>query len=671
MGERLSIDPVTTEAPTRSTDAPRLRPGALIRVAALVLLTGSDRTLATPRPPASRPLRWTLSPLVAALLLANLALGVARLDPLERPSGAAPAAPLPPVPQLALLIAAGICAFAFFRPLIAWRLATATMVGWVFLFHEVLGDLLPFWSNYLTVLFLVALRHEKWIAAVTATCGLGLLLSVLPLAMDEAVSAFPIAELLLSGVIVVLLGGTLGRIRAVALRRRHPDSGDEDPAADAERVRREEVAGLVAETGRAVRAAAREAGALLLVVMVTGTDTALARRGPAPRRWPRQVRVPLIAAYALTVTIAGVDNFADLHDTIWPEILAFAGGGIAVLAFLLPMVAWRAGILAIVTAFVTVPADLGRMLPMWVVVLTVLFLVAYRHTARIVLVILVMTCAVVWISAALAERSWGVINLGGVLVSAVVVTLLAYSLGSAHRARRDLAAEERRTSEAQAEQVRLSERNRIAREMHDVVAHHMSMIAVRSETAPYRLPDLSESGRQEIAEIGEAARAAMSDMQRLLGVLRDSDHQPSRAPQPGLGDLAALVATSGDSGMSVTMSVQEGLDRMVGETLGLTVYRIVQEALTNAGRYAPDAPIRIDLTRREARLIVTVRNEPPTEPPPAAVRRSGGGHGLTGMRERVDLHRGTLTAGPTAAGGFEIRAVLPLTDAATSDDPEE
>ncbi|WP_157434364.1 MULTISPECIES: sensor histidine kinase [Actinoalloteichus] len=663
---------MTTEAPTRNTDKPeRLQPRALIRVATLVLLTGPDRLLGTPRPRMSRLLRWTMSPLVTALLLANVAFGVSRLDPLVSSPGPGADAPLAPVPQLALLASAGICAFAFFRPLIAWRLATATMVGWVFLFHEVLGDLLPFWSNYLTVMFLVAFRHAKWIAVTTATCGFGLLLSVLPLAMDEAVGTFPVTELLLSGVIVVLLGGVLGRFRTSAVLQSSPTAEGEDPEGHAERRQREELAGLVAETGRAVRSWARTAGALLSLVLISGTDTALARRGHTPRRWRRQVRVPLIAAYALTVTIAGVDNFADQQDTIWPEILAFAGGGIAVLAFVLPMVAWRASILAIVTAFVTVPADLGRMLPMWVVVLTVLFLVAYRHTARIVLVILAVTCVVVWISAALAERSWGMINLGGVLVSAIVVALLAYSLGSAHRARRDLAAEEQRTSEAQAEQVRLSERNRIAREMHDVVAHHMSMIAVRSETAPYRLPDLSESGRQEIAEIGEAARAAMSDMQRLLGVLRDADHQPARAPQPGLNDLADLVATSGDSGMPVTMSLPDGLEQVVGEALGLTAYRIVQEALTNASRYAPNAPIRIDLTRDGAKLIITVRNEPPSEPPQVAVRRSGGGHGLTGMRERVDLHRGTLTAGPTASGGFQIRAVLPLTDDAPSDDAEE
>ena len=230
----------------------------------------------------------------------------------------------------------------------------------------------------------------------------------------------------------------------------------------------------------------------------------------------------------------------------------------------------------------------------------------------------------------------------------------------------DITSRRRRTSEMLAEQEELTElerakravleeRAQIAREMHDVVAHHMSMIAVRAETAPYRVTDLPESAREELASIAKAARDALTDMRRLLGVLRAEDGDAPTAPQPGLADLDALVATARTAGVDVTLTA-DGLGA-VPETVGLAAYRIMQEALANAARHAPGGPVTIDARALEDRLELEVRNRRTGPETP------GGGHGLIGMRERAALLGGTLTAGPDRFD-FVVRAALPYGAAA-------
>jgi signal transduction histidine kinase len=191
--------------------------------------------------------------------------------------------------------------------------------------------------------------------------------------------------------------------------------------------------------------------------------------------------------------------------------------------------------------------------------------------------------------------------------------------------------------------------------MHDVVAHHMSMIAVQAETAPYRLADLSESGRAELATIATAARSALTDMRRLLGVLRAENEDAPREPQPGLAELPALVATVQRAGVPVTLRTT-GPDSPP-EPVGLAAYRIAQEALANAARHAPGGPVNVLVDVESDRLVLTVANGPPStraQPSPA-----GTGHGLMGMRERAALLGGTLQAGPDATGGYRVVAVLP------------
>ena len=199
----------------------------------------------------------------------------------------------------------------------------------------------------------------------------------------------------------------------------------------------------------------------------------------------------------------------------------------------------------------------------------------------------------------------------------------------------------------------LEERARIAREMHDVVAHHMSMIAVRAETAPYRVAGLPDTARQELATIATAAREALTDMRRLLGALRAEEDDALTAPQPGLNDLDDLIATARNAGVDV--AVERSDLSGVSPTVGLTAYRITQEALANAARHAPGKPVVIDVRKDGGSLALTVTN-PLTGPIGA-----GGGHGLVGMRERATLLGGSLTAGPERFG-FVVRAVLPLAE---------
>ena len=223
---------------------------------------------------------------------------------------------------------------------------------------------------------------------------------------------------------------------------------------------------------------------------------------------------------------------------------------------------------------------------------------------------------------------------------------------------RELLAEQTELNELErARRAVLEERTRIAREMHDVVAHHMSMIAVRAETAPYRVAGLPAEAQAELATIASAAREALTDMRRLLGVLRSEEDELPTAPQPGLADVDALVETARAAGLEVSVE-RDGLET-VPPTVGLTAYRIVQEALANAARHAPDGPVSVAARGRPGRLELTVRN-----PRPEQVTGGSGGHGLAGMRERATLLGGTLSAGPED-GEFVVHAVLPTGEETT------
>ena len=244
----------------------------------------------------------------------------------------------------------------------------------------------------------------------------------------------------------------------------------------------------------------------------------------------------------------------------------------------------------------------------------------------------------------------------------VGLTVLALVSGSNVRARRraqaELTVSEHRSERAQAARAVLEERSRIARELHDVVAHSMSVIAIKAEAAPLRAPDDAGALRDELAEIRTLALQSQNELRRVLGVLRD-DGDADLAPAPGLDELHALLDTVTSTGGEIDMTVT-GRPRAVPSGVAVSVHRIVQESLSNALRHAPGAPVTVELTYRDVppSLHVCVRNGPPARAPTRA--HDGPRHGLVGMRERVAMLHGELMATPTADGGYLVELSVPL-----------
>jgi signal transduction histidine kinase len=206
------------------------------------------------------------------------------------------------------------------------------------------------------------------------------------------------------------------------------------------------------------------------------------------------------------------------------------------------------------------------------------------------------------------------------------------------------------------------ERARIARELHDVVAHHISMIAVQAETARLATPGMPEAGAHRLLDIGDTARAALTEMRRLLGVLREDARAatpgrpgPDRQPQPGLRELNELLDASRDASGTCARLILSGPPAVLDPGTELAAYRIIQEALTNARRHAPGAAVDVELRYADDALQLRIRDNGPGPPPAAA-----GGHGLTGMRERAAAVGGELRAGAAGGGGFLVEATLPV-----------
>jgi signal transduction histidine kinase len=262
-------------------------------------------------------------------------------------------------------------------------------------------------------------------------------------------------------------------------------------------------------------------------------------------------------------------------------------------------------------------------------------------------------------------------------VSAVLLALavpIAVGAAMAQRARADAdrqSAARTVLADTLTENLARGERARIARELHDVVAHHISMIAVQAETARLTTPGLPPAGAQRLSEIGDTARAGLTEMRRLLGVLREDvrDGLDDRQPQPGLPQLRALVdGARAASGAGVRFIVS-GPVTSFDPGVELAAYRIVQEALTNARRHAPGTAVDVELRYEADTLRLRVRdNGPgPATPSPAPVGAAGvAGHGLLGMRERAATVGGSLRAGAASGGGFLVEAVLPARPAATA-----
>jgi signal transduction histidine kinase len=245
----------------------------------------------------------------------------------------------------------------------------------------------------------------------------------------------------------------------------------------------------------------------------------------------------------------------------------------------------------------------------------------------------------------------------------------AWLLGDRARVQRALAAElaERavrleRERAGEAQRAVASERARIARELHDVVAHHVSMMVVQAEAGPVAVEGDPARAAGAFEAIAATGRQALVEMRRLLGVLRgdgDGDQAPSLAPQPGLADVGSLVEQVGRAGLRVELVV-EGPEAPLPAGVDLSAYRIVQEALTNAVKHGGPGRARVLVRYGEHDLEVQVRDEGGRGPALTRPAEGRAGQGLVGMRERVNLFGGELRAGPGPDGGFTVDARLPL-----------
>ncbi|CAN5426512.1 sensor histidine kinase [soil metagenome] len=260
-----------------------------------------------------------------------------------------------------------------------------------------------------------------------------------------------------------------------------------------------------------------------------------------------------------------------------------------------------------------------------------------------------------------------IIGLGFTLGINMAFYAAAWVLGDAARAQRvtqaqlveraaELAAELAAEREKVAQQAVTEERVRIARELHDVVAHHVSVMGVQAAAARHVLDRDPARAAAAMTAVEGSAREAIEELQRLVAILRSDSEDGDAKPQPTLDDVDQLLVRSRETGLQVTLR-RIGRSRPVPQAVALSVYRIIQEALTNARRHAPGAPVTVVLTHLEDDLQVEVVNgratQSVTDPSPR------GGRGLLGMRERVGLLGGTLTAGVLPDGGFRIAANFP------------
>ncbi len=253
-----------------------------------------------------------------------------------------------------------------------------------------------------------------------------------------------------------------------------------------------------------------------------------------------------------------------------------------------------------------------------------------------------------------AGRPWGE------TVPSLVFWAAAAAVGRlVHRHRREATVATELASESAAQ-----ERARIARELHDVVAHSLSVMVIQASVEARLIPDRESSAAQTLRTIEETGRQALADLRRLLGLLRTSEESVGLAPMPTLDHVETLVQHSARAGLDVRMEVT-GKRRELPAGIDLSAYRIVQEALTNASRHAPGSQVVVRVSYGEDAVGVEVEDdggETRTNSDPTSIdfAELGGRHGLTGMRERVRLYDGHLDVGRREQGGFRVRASFPV-----------
>jgi len=378
-------------------------------------------------------------------------------------------------------------------------------------------------------------------------------------------------------------------------------------------------------------------------------------------------RVHLIALDAAAAFVLVAVAWANLAVGVWrlprgvPMWLGLAVAalvGVPVLARRFrPVAAFRASLAISVVAIL-----LGAV---WVVTIDIalaLYLVTLGQTRREAVRDLVVSL-VITLLASVVFPGPGVL---GALGFSWAVVIAAWVTGLAAKERRDCLAAATRRLERQAV---AEERLRIARELHDIVAHSMSLIAVKAAVANHVAQERPEEGQNALRVIEAASRDGLAELRRMLGVLR-SDGVPDVAlsPTPDVAGLDELVDRAAMADVQVSLTV-DGVDSLP-EGVGLSVYRIVQEAVTNVVKHAAPAMCMVGVRADEQEVRIEISNDGPVWPVQASESPMTGlptpnGHGLIGMRERVMTYGGTFTAGPRPTGGFAVSAILPYASGRT------
>ncbi|MFE5767819.1 sensor histidine kinase [Streptomyces sp. NPDC056485] len=398
----------------------------------------------------------------------------------------------------------------------------------------------------------------------------------------------------------------------------------------------------------------------------------------APKAWQRMLPYFVVGVFVLsllptTITVLTNDYKAGGG---WAGALGVAQTVPLLLAVTRPLPAW-ALVLAADTLGAVVLTHADRVAghtwpwtPMSIVGYLVLMVcLGLRESIR--------TLIGVWLVTGAVGVVLGFFEPDGVTTTSALLFVLSGSVLAVTGALRGIGDAQQRIAEqesiSEAERARrtlLEERARIARELHDVVAHHMSVITVQADSAPYRLPGMSGPVQEEFAAIAASARESLSEMRRLLTVLRSDGNgggpapggAGELAPQPGIGRIQQLVEATVRAGQPVESSLAAGAERAAPPAVDLSAYRIVQEALANVVRHAPGAETRVSVTYDAGEVLVLVVNGPAARDAVVEPGGSGTGHGLVGMHERVRLTGGTLDTGPLPDGGFRVAARLPLND---------
>ncbi|MFD7594091.1 sensor histidine kinase [Kitasatospora sp. NPDC059812] len=408
------------------------------------------------------------------------------------------------------------------------------------------------------------------------------------------------------------------------------------------------------------------------------------RARQADRDHPWVLDTAVVAAVFLLFCLPDLLPFHDGGERAREHRIVFARPPLAAMlalqaGLLLPLL-WRrrrpAAAFAAVAAVFVLQWSLGVALRADVALLVALYSLALHGSLRH----LAWACAAMaGASALVAVELSGGLPVGDALFFLFSAATAAVAVGIAVRIRRaQLAGLRERAARLEVERDQRSrlatatERTRVAREMHDIIGHNLSVIITLADGGAYATEASPERGREALLLIGETSRQALGELRRMLGVLRDQggEQGPEFTPQPGIADLDGLCARIRAAGPQVVYTARGEVGRL-DRGVQLMAYRIVQEALTNTLKHAgPDTRAHVTLAAEGGRLRVRVRDAgPPGGPPGGAVRggAAGGGaageegHGLTGMRERAALYGGTVTAGPGPGAGWTVEAVLDLT----------